>query len=419
MDADCAARVRQSVGFSAYTTQRRKLWAAAAEAPEELKAMPIYCTGLKPRQLRSGRRLRLRFLEPRCWEIVKRAMAPGGTRRFAAVSGAAGRRGEDIAAGAKGCLCEILENTEGEDGICNVIVETGAACRVLNTRKEEMHRGPPLIIGELEELEEEEEGGQQDGSEDGSEDEAVVLGEEEQLELLRERVQLLELLNAAMELEQARLEQRRLELTMLLSQRRLYQELIEMRSEVADLVGLTATASAAQRPSRHWSPDETGGASDSREQVRNTNEARHRAVVAPVRDSSMPRMDESLSSLRTPSNGVAAALSPQERRSRASFGESESRTHQNSTRVEGVTRSVAEALLQRSSRAASTAEQSGQQRNRTSRSSATNSDRALTQADAVRRRGGGNELASTGGFRTGTGSAARGAQSRGGRGPVT
>merc|ERR1719502_2647835 len=74
VDADCASRVWQSVGYSAYTSQRRKLWAAAAEAPEELKAMPIYCTALKRRQLKTGTRLGLRLVEPRYWEIVKRAM---------------------------------------------------------------------------------------------------------------------------------------------------------------------------------------------------------------------------------------------------------------------------------------------------------------------------------------------------------
>merc|ERR1719502_332331 len=96
-----------------------------------------------------------------------------------------------------------------------------------------MQQGPPLIIGRLEEVEAEED---EDDGEDGEDNDAVVLGEEGQLELLRERVQLLELLNAAMELEQARLEQRRLELTLLLSHRQLYQGLMEMQSEVASLV---------------------------------------------------------------------------------------------------------------------------------------------------------------------------------------
>lgn len=276
VDAECASRVRQSVGFSAYTAQRRKLWAAAAEAPEELKTMPIYCTALKRKQLRAGRRLGLRFLEARYWEIVKRAMAPGGTRRFAAVTHAGSDGGEEIAIGTRGCLCEILESSEGEDGTWNVIVETGAQCRVLSVNTEEMHRGPALIIGNLEELEEDEEEPDDDSAEEGNDSEALVLGEEGQLELLRERVQLLELLNAAMELEQARLEQRRLELTMLLSQRRLYQELIEMQSEVADLVGLTtnidpsSTASRTRAAPHRRNPEGMGSASSSSEQWRSS-----------------------------------------------------------------------------------------------------------------------------------------------------
>merc|ERR1719353_26993 len=107
-----------------------------------------------------------------------------------------------------------------------------------------MESGDALVIAELEEVEP---GDSDDEGEDGTDNEAVVLGDESQLDLLRERVQLLELLNAAMELEQARLEQRRLELTMLLSQRRLYQELIEMQSEVADLVGLSIGPGAVNR----------------------------------------------------------------------------------------------------------------------------------------------------------------------------
>lgn len=241
--------------------------------------MPIYCTALKPRQLRAGRRLGLRFLEPRYWEIVKRAMAPGGTRRFAAVSLACadGRR-DEIAVGAKGCLCEILESTEGEDGIWNVIVETTAMCRVLSITTEDMHRGPPLIVGSLEELDEDE-ASQEDDGEDGIDSEVVVLGEEVQLELLRERVQLLELLNAAMELEQARLEQRRLELTMLLSQRRLYQELIDMQTEVNNLFGVTVSPSRSSHSGTRLHrriPEGTVSASSSSDQCRQLQESQHR-----------------------------------------------------------------------------------------------------------------------------------------------
>lgn len=271
VDSECAARVRQSVGFSAYTTQRRKLWAAAVETPEDLEAMPIYCTGLNTKHLRFGRRIGLRFSEPRCCELVKRAMAPGGSRRFAAVTRS--KKGEEIPIGSRGCLFEIVESSEGTDGHCQVIVETGSACKVLAVKSEGMHHGPPLLIGRLEQFEQDDEEDEEDGNDDLGEDDAIVLDEEGQLGLLRERVQLLELLNTAMELEQARLEQRRLELTMLLSQRRLYQELIEMRSELGDLVNLAGTIPrnsirrASGRALRHH-PEGIGSANIASEQRR-------------------------------------------------------------------------------------------------------------------------------------------------------
>lgn len=404
VDADCAARVRQSVGFSAYTAQRRKLWSAAAEAPEELKAMPIYCTALKPRQLRAGRRLGLRFVEPRYWEIVKRAMAPGGTRRFAAVTRESARgRENEIAIGAKGCLCEILESTEGEDGIWNVIVETAAACKVLSVHEEDMHRGPPLIIGKLEELEEDE---QDDDGEDGNDSEAVVLGEEGQLELLRERVQLLELLNAAMELEQARLEQRRLELTMLLSQRRLYQELIEMQSEVADLVGLSSSPSGttgtpsspvATSPSRasvhRRNPEGTSSASAASSSAASTTEQwrQQRASRGASRQAAVPRPNEISISSHQPHRSTPVP-------SHSGTGEAEFHSLMSLTRrsFESVSSSVANVLGTRGSRASSAAaEPSAQQQSPSHNSrgsSVTNSQRGLTTSDAMRRSRGGGTL---------------------------
>lgn len=376
--------------------------------------MPIYCTALKPRQLRTGRRLGLRFLEPRYWEVVKRAMAPGGTRRFAAVTrGCAGSHGEEITVGAKGCLCEILESTEGEDGIWSVIVETAATCKVVSVQKEDMHRGPPLFIGTLEEVEEEEAG--EDGSEDGNDSEAIVLGEEGQLELLRERVQLLELLNAAMELEQARLEQRRLELTMLLSQRRLYQELIEMQSEVADLVGLNISPNTGVLHSRaalHLrSPEGTGGASSSSEQWRQSQESR---VPLPSRPYRLPP-----ASSRSVDN-------------RARSGEAEFHSLLSLTRrsFESVTSSVANALgttMTSSSRGMSRAGEPPEAQacnRRSSRGSgAAHSQRGLTTSEAIRRRGGTAPGSRTAHSSSPSSSAAssvslRGLQFRGSRGPA-
>lgn len=261
VDSLSAARVRQSVGFSAYISQRRKLLAAAVEAPQDLEAMPIYCTGLNTKRLRLGKRIGLRLSEPRYCEIVKRAMAPGGSRRFVAVTRS--RNCDEIPIGARGCLFEIVDSSEGTDGLCQVIVEVGSACKVLAVKAEDMQQGPPLLIGRLEQFEEDDGEDDEENSTysgDADENDVVELDEEEQLETLRERVQLLELLNIAMLLEQARLEQRRLELTMLLSQRRLYQELIDLGSELGGLARLpsarhhlggiaSASASEQRRPS--------------------------------------------------------------------------------------------------------------------------------------------------------------------------
>jgi len=341
-------------------------------------------------------------------------MAPGGTRRFAAVSRAStGTRGEEIPVGAKGCLCEILESTEGEDGICNVIVETAAACKVLSVQKEEMHRGPPLFIGNLEELDEEEEEHQEDDDEDGNDSEAVVLGEEGQLELLRERVQLLELLNAAMELEQARLEQRRLELTMLLSQRRLYQELIEMQSEVADLVGLSITPNTATNQYAHGSsveqiraaaqhrstshrrnPEGMGGASSSSEQWRHPPESRARGTSGLTQEMQnlRTRSGETSTTSHQPYHTMSATSNAAGNRARSGQGEAEIHGLLSLTRrsFETVTSSVANVLGATMHRNPSgAAEQEAPQRVRHSSrggSGAANSQRGLTAADALRRR---------------------------------
>eukprot|EP00929_Paragymnodinium_shiwhaense_P118892 TRINITY_DN90794_c0_g1_i1.p1 TRINITY_DN90794_c0_g1~~TRINITY_DN90794_c0_g1_i1.p1 ORF type:complete len:510 (-),score=115.59 TRINITY_DN90794_c0_g1_i1:94-1623(-) len=260
VDAQRAALVRRSVGFSAYESQRRQLWALAAEAPEELRAMPIFCTTLRPKQFPSGTRLGLRFREPRCLEMVRRAMAPGGTRRFAAVTrstvlGGLPSEGE-IGIGAQGRLCEILESGEAADGSTHAIVETGAACRVLSLQTEEVDQSnQPLFIGELEEVEDEDlvdvapDGAEADRETFGvdSGDAAAAIVEDGRIELLRERHLLLEVLHATMELEQARLEQRRLQLTMLLSQRRIFEEIVGLNAQVTELSNELDEATARLR----------------------------------------------------------------------------------------------------------------------------------------------------------------------------
>jgi len=250
IDGVRAARVRQLVGFSAYEAKRRELWAEAAKPPEELRATPLMCTKMKPRKWRAGTRLGVRYLEPRYQDMVRRAMAPGGNRRFAAVTQTCASSSEnEVAVGARCRLCEIMESIE-EDGACFVIIETGPACRVLSVTKNDIcYDSLPLLIGDLEELEDGEDEEPEEMDEDGIEDGAVVLSESRRLELAQERLHVLEAMHAAMELEQARLEQRRLEYMMLLSQRRMLQELVDLSSQFTELAGVAEAIRREPAPS--------------------------------------------------------------------------------------------------------------------------------------------------------------------------
>mmetsp|Transcript_158428 Transcript_158428/g.279604 ORF Transcript_158428/g.279604 Transcript_158428/m.279604 type:complete len:456 (+) Transcript_158428:96-1463(+) len=242
VDADCAAQVRQSVGYFKYESRRRKLWADASKPCEALRAVPIYGTELTQQQLLPGACLLLRLSEPRYAEMVRRAMAPGGTRRFAVVTWTNGsaRGGEGvIAEGAMGRLCEIVEHSSGEFGTY-VMVKTSSPCTVLAVRSDDSFPdSPPLLIGELEELEEEEDEPADGAAGEVGQDNAVVILEDSRT--IRQQQMELEL--AALELQRAYLERRRLELSMLLTQRRVLQEMAELSLEVAQM---TAAASTVQ-----------------------------------------------------------------------------------------------------------------------------------------------------------------------------
>lgn len=158
VDGTRAAQVRKTVGFSAYESSRRKLWSDAAKAPEELRATPLLCTKFQSKRWKAGTRLGLRLLDARYREMVRRAMAPGGSRHFAAATRVrTGSCSGEIAEGAQCRLCEIVESSEGDDGVWHVIVQTGSMCRVLRVSSEDVGEDTqPLLIAELEELEEQE-----------------------------------------------------------------------------------------------------------------------------------------------------------------------------------------------------------------------------------------------------------------------
>jgi len=160
VDAARAAQVRRCIGYSKYETHRRDLWAEAAslDAHGELGELPLCCMG--PWHFPAGSRQQLRVSEPRYREMVRRALAPGGGRRLAVVL-----QPPELEVGAKGRVCEIVEGSQDLDGDWHVILEGGAACKVLQMAAEEVQPGgEPLFHGALEEVAEEELSGPPDSS---------------------------------------------------------------------------------------------------------------------------------------------------------------------------------------------------------------------------------------------------------------
>lgn len=244
MDADCAAQIRQAVGYSRYESKRRKIWADASKPPEELQAVPIYGTELAQRQLRPGACLGLRLSQPRFIEMIRRAVAPGGTRCFAVVTWTVSSGGAEdgkIAEGAMGRLCEIVEHSSDDSGTY-VMVKANSPCIVLSVKSEDDFPDcPPLLIGELEEVEENEDDPVDAvpgdiGGESG--DNAMVILDDGSVSI-RQRQMELELV--VLELQRRNLERRRLELQMLMTQRRMLQEMAELSMEVAHMSVVAST----------------------------------------------------------------------------------------------------------------------------------------------------------------------------------
>eukprot|EP00929_Paragymnodinium_shiwhaense_P065062 TRINITY_DN32658_c0_g2_i1.p1 TRINITY_DN32658_c0_g2~~TRINITY_DN32658_c0_g2_i1.p1 ORF type:complete len:701 (-),score=135.94 TRINITY_DN32658_c0_g2_i1:162-2264(-) len=155
VDSAHAAAVRKIVGFSKYEAQRREIWSdvATLDTDGSLGELPLCSVG-GPWRFRSGSRHQLRLFEPRYQQMISRAMAPGGGRRFAMILQPA-----KFQEGAKGRVCEIVEGVHEEDGDWRIIVEGGVPCRVLCVDSEEVSGGQgaaPLFRGRLEEIAEDE-----------------------------------------------------------------------------------------------------------------------------------------------------------------------------------------------------------------------------------------------------------------------
>lgn len=152
VDTSRVAQVRKVVGHSAYESRRRELWTEAARLDDQsdLGELPLFSMGSI--SFGRGSHFQLRMYEPRYREMARRAMAPGGVRRFAVVMQPA-----QFEAGAKGRVCDILSSTESANGDWQLVIEGGSPCRILDVATEEVQLGsPPLFHGTLEEVEEDE-----------------------------------------------------------------------------------------------------------------------------------------------------------------------------------------------------------------------------------------------------------------------
>lgn len=153
-----AAVVRQTLGAKVYDNLRSDLWEAAGEVAEfaDLGALPLFCMGRC--RFAIGTHLDLRLFEPRYREMIRRAVAPGGARKFAVIlRPAAPESGEVFGVGAVGRVCEVVDSEQSAAGDWRVTVEGGVACRVRDVNAEEVEQGaPPLFHGTLEEVDEEE-----------------------------------------------------------------------------------------------------------------------------------------------------------------------------------------------------------------------------------------------------------------------
>mmetsp|Transcript_100420 Transcript_100420/g.199299 ORF Transcript_100420/g.199299 Transcript_100420/m.199299 type:complete len:647 (+) Transcript_100420:54-1994(+) len=152
VDAHTAAQVRRQLGYSRYEILRREAWSTAASLDSQgsLGELPLFAMG-PSWKFQAGARHRLRFFEPRYKEMLRKVTASGGKRCFAAILEPIG-----FEVGARGRICEIIENGEDSNGDLYAVVEGGSACKILEVAKENIEQGAaPLFHGNMDEVEEE------------------------------------------------------------------------------------------------------------------------------------------------------------------------------------------------------------------------------------------------------------------------
>lgn len=156
-----ASTVRKAVGYSSYQAQRRDTWAQVADldAAGGLGGPLALVAGRSEvwQRLRLGTQQEV-LMEPKYEELLRWSRrSKGGC--FAVVLQPA-----DIEVGAKGRVCRIVEHMESSPSERRVLVEAGAACRVieLNSKMQPAEEAmiddtaKNFVVGKLEELDEDE-----------------------------------------------------------------------------------------------------------------------------------------------------------------------------------------------------------------------------------------------------------------------
>ncbi|CAE7190420.1 unnamed protein product, partial [Symbiodinium necroappetens] len=158
VNAAHAVLIRKAVGYSAYESQRRETWAQAADldAAGGLGGpLPLVAGGSEAWQrLRLGSQQEV-ILGPKYGELLRRSKG----RKESCSAFAVLLQPARIEVGAKGRVCRILHANESTaEEHRHVLVEAGAACRIieLSEESEAQSGAEPLVIGKLEELDEEE-----------------------------------------------------------------------------------------------------------------------------------------------------------------------------------------------------------------------------------------------------------------------
>ncbi|CAJ1447186.1 unnamed protein product, partial [Effrenium voratum] len=143
-----ASSVRKVVGYSAYEFQRRETWAQAAEldAAGGLGGpLPLVAGhGEVWQRLRLGSQQEV-LMGSKYDELLQWSRSKGGC--FAVVL-----QPTDFEVGAKGRVCRVVDFEVSPSPERRVLVEAGAACRIIELKSE----AEPFFLGKLEELDEDE-----------------------------------------------------------------------------------------------------------------------------------------------------------------------------------------------------------------------------------------------------------------------